>query len=75
MLKINIQDKLRTCLRTILSKVLSFPAHTKKLIIRDQNYQTCLIFGLHATNDQNRQKDRPHTRATGLSQWSRMTFC
>lgn len=43
------------------------PAHTTNLIIRDQNYQTYLMFGLHATNDQNRLKSHPHTRVTGAN--------
>ena len=33
-------------------------------------FETCLIFGLHSTNDQNRWNGRPHTRAFSLSKWS-----
>ena len=55
-----------------ISKVLSLSAHTKHLIIRNQNYQKCLIFSLYVTNNQNLYIRRPHTRATGLRQYSQI---
>ena len=34
-----------------------------------KNYETCLIFCFHVTNDQNLHARCPHTRATDLRQW------
>ena len=58
----------------LLKRMLSFPAHTKQMVIRDQNCQTRLIFGLHATNDQNRQRLPAHD-SNLLKQMVTNDFC
>ena len=46
-------------------------AHENFFVVNDEKYQTCLIFGLHVTNDENAVK--MHTRKFCRSNLSRIT--
>ena len=53
---------------------LLLAAHENFFVTNDEKYQTCLIFGLHVTNDENAVNACcPHTRKFCRSNLSRIT--
>ena len=54
-IKNNMADqKLHACANFPIQARLSFARRTREFFVtNDEKYQTCLIFGLHVTNDEN----------------------
>ena len=47
-------QKLHACANLPIQARLSFARRTREFFVtNDEKYQTCLIFGLHVTNDEN----------------------
>jgi hypothetical protein len=66
---------LHACANFPIQARLSFARRTREFFVtNDEKYQTCLIFGLHVTNDENAVNvTRMHTRKFCQSNLSRIT--